>query len=43
MMAIIHVLENGFQVLVMRSFLKTAIEETKATLDRLAAEAALRG
>ena len=43
MMAIIPVLENGFQVLVMRSFLKTAIEETKATLDRLAAEAALRG
>lgn len=43
MMAFIHVCDGGFQVLVMRSFLKTAIEDTKAAIDRLAAEAVLRG
>ncbi|MEX0969857.1 MAG: sarcosine oxidase subunit gamma family protein [Paracoccaceae bacterium] len=43
MMAVIYVLEDGFQVLVMRSFLKTAIEDTKRAIDTLAAEAPIRG
>jgi len=42
LMAIVHVVDDGFQVLVMRSFLKTAIESTIQAIDMLAAEAQVR-
>jgi len=42
MMATVHVVEDGFQVLVMRSFLKTALEDTIRAIDTLAAEALIR-
>lgn len=41
MMAIIRALDGGYQVLVMRSFLRTATHHTITAMDSLAAQAAL--